>query len=69
MAAYLWHHGVLEEPTFVAEQGHWMGRPGRARADVLGPRDAIGAVLVSRTAVLVLQGEIDVDGARRSPAI
>ena len=67
MAAYLWHHCVLEEPSFVAEQGHWMGRPGRARVEVLGPRDDIEAVLVSGTAVMVLRGEIDVDGAGRSP--
>jgi predicted PhzF superfamily epimerase YddE/YHI9 len=44
-----------------------MGRPGRARVEVLGPRDDIEAVLVSGTAVLVLQGEIVVDGVGRSP--
>ncbi len=65
MAAYLWHHRVLDEPTFVAEQGHWMGRPGRARVEVVGPRHDIEAVLVSGTAVTVLEGKIDVTGAGR----
>jgi len=30
MAAYLWHHALIEKVDFMAEQGHWMGRPGRA---------------------------------------
>lgn len=30
MAAYLWRHGLLDRPRFVAEQGHDMGRPGSA---------------------------------------
>lgn len=63
MAAYLWHHGVLEEPVLVAEQGHWMGRPGRAKVEVEGPRDDVEAVLVSGAAVTVLRGEIDAAGA------
>src|SRR5262249_54931633 len=43
MACYLWHYGLIEKPTFVAEQGHWMGRPGQGVAEVIGPRDAIQA--------------------------
>ncbi|MEE9289019.1 MAG: PhzF family phenazine biosynthesis protein, partial [Bacteroidota bacterium] len=30
MAAYLWRYGLIKQPKFVAEQGHWMRRPGRA---------------------------------------
>src|SRR5512136_2557131 len=26
MGAYLWHYGLLDRPTFSAEQGHWMHR-------------------------------------------
>ena len=37
MAAYLWRHGRLDSPRFVAEQGHWMGRPGRGEVEVVGP--------------------------------
>ena len=65
MGAYLWHHGAIEEPSFVAEQGHWMGRPGRASVEVVGPRDDIETVLVTGTAVTVLRGEIDVNAAGR----
>ncbi len=40
MGAYLFHHGLLTEHDFVAEQGHWMGRPGRVEVHVEGtPQD------------------------------
>ncbi|MCQ3974250.1 MAG: PhzF family phenazine biosynthesis protein, partial [Anaerolineae bacterium] len=46
MAAFLWRYGLLEEPTFIAEQGHWLGRPGQATVEVVGPRDDIETVKV-----------------------
>ena len=58
MAAYLWHHGLLEEPRFIAEQGHWMERPGTAEVEVVGPRDAITTVRVGGAAVAVAWGEL-----------
>jgi trans-2,3-dihydro-3-hydroxyanthranilate isomerase len=58
MAAYLWHHGLIEKPLFVAEQGHWMKRPGRANVEVVGPRDNIETVRVGGKAVTVLKGEL-----------
>jgi len=58
MAAYLWHYGLIEEPTFTAEQGHWMNRPGVAIVEVVGPRDDITTVKVGGGAVAVLHGEI-----------
>ena len=57
MAAYLWAQGLIETPRFVAEQGHGMGRPGRARVEVLGPRDAITGVKVSGQGALVMSGQ------------
>jgi len=62
MAAYLWHHGLLDEPTFIAEQGHWMNRPGQAFVEVVGPRDEIETVKVGGTAVTVLRGELEIGG-------
>ncbi len=58
MAAYLWHHGLIEEHVFVAEQGHWMNRPGQAYVEVVGPRDNIESVKVGGTAVVVLEGRL-----------
>ena len=57
MAAYLWAQGLIETPRFVAEQGHGMGRPGRAQVEVLGPRDAITGVKVSGQGALVMSGQ------------
>ena len=59
MGAYLWHHGLIEQPMFVAEQGHWMGRPGRAEVESLGPRDAITGVKVSGSGVVLMRGQLD----------
>ncbi len=58
MGAYLWRHGLIDEPEFVAEQGHWMGRPGTARVEVVGPADDIAAVRVGGTAATILRGEL-----------
>ncbi len=58
MAAYLWHHGLIEHPKFIAEQGHWMNRPGQATVEVVGPRDDIETVKIGGSAVTVLRGEL-----------
>jgi len=58
MAAYLWHYGLIEQPTFIAEQGHWINRPGRAQVEVIGARHAIETVKVGGPAVTVLTGEL-----------
>ncbi|MDT8344654.1 MAG: PhzF family phenazine biosynthesis protein [Thermohalobaculum sp.] len=56
MAAYLWRHGLIARPRFIAEQGHLMGRPGSARVEVLGARDAITGVKVGGTGVVLIEG-------------
>ena len=65
MAAYLWHYGLIDTPEFVAEQGHWMGRPGKAFVEVVGARDAIETVKVGGEAVTVVRGELDLERAGR----
>ena len=60
MAAYLWHHGLIDAPTFVAEQGHWMHRPGKATVEVVGPRQDIKAVKVGGAAATIVRGELEV---------
>jgi predicted PhzF superfamily epimerase YddE/YHI9 len=42
----------------VAEQGHWMQRPGQANVELVGPPDAIESVRVGGQAVTVLRGEL-----------
>ncbi|MBJ6108112.1 PhzF family phenazine biosynthesis protein [Hymenobacter sp. BT523] len=56
MAAYLWHHGYLHSPEFVAEQGHDLGRAGTVQVRISGPREAIEAVQIGGTGVVVLEG-------------
>ena len=58
MAAYLWHHRLIEEPRFVAEQGHDMGRPGEAFVEVFGPPESIETVRVGGFAVEVMRGTL-----------
>jgi trans-2,3-dihydro-3-hydroxyanthranilate isomerase len=58
MAAYLWHYRLIDSPRFVAEQGHWMQRPGQANVELMGPPDDIESVRVGGQAVTVLRGEL-----------
>lgn len=60
MAAYLWHHGLIDSPTFIAEQGHWMRRPGEATVEVIGPRHDIETVKVGGSAVTVIRGMMEI---------
>ena len=61
MAAYLWHHGYIDSPDFIAEQGHDMGRAGTVQVRVHGPREAIEAVQIGGTGVVVLEGGLRED--------
>jgi trans-2,3-dihydro-3-hydroxyanthranilate isomerase len=60
MAVYIWTHGLLDTPTFIAEQGHWMSRPGEAHVEIVGPREAIETVRVGGPAVAVLEGTLTI---------
>jgi len=60
MGAYLWRYGLIESPRFVAEQGHWMNRPGTAVVEVVGPPEDIETVKVGGGAVTVLRGELNI---------
>jgi trans-2,3-dihydro-3-hydroxyanthranilate isomerase len=60
MAAYLFHHRLIREPQFIAEQGHWMGRPGRVEVQVEGTPDDVQSVSVTGSAVVVARGLLEV---------
>ncbi len=59
MAAYLWKYGLIKRASFIAEQGHWMGRPGRAFVEVIGSREDIQSVIVAGAAVTTINGELN----------
>lgn len=56
MAAYIWEHGLIDQPSFVAEQGHWLARPGQAEVEVLGPPGDIRGVNVGGTGCVLMSG-------------
>lgn len=58
MAAYLFAEGLIGR-RFTAEQGHDMGRPGKAQVELLGPAVAIAGVKVGGSGVVVMKGEVD----------
>lgn len=58
MGAYLWHYGLIMSPKFIAEQGHWMQRPGQATVEVVGSRSDIETVRVGGAAVTVFEGTL-----------
>jgi trans-2,3-dihydro-3-hydroxyanthranilate isomerase len=62
MAAYLWRFGLIESRTFIAEQGHWLNRPGQAFVEIQGSREDIEAIKVGGQAVVVLRGEFSTQG-------
>ncbi|MBT8154909.1 PhzF family phenazine biosynthesis protein [Epibacterium ulvae] len=56
MAAYLWHHGLMLKDSFIAEQGHGLGRPGQARVTRVGSSDAITGVKVAGQGFVLMSG-------------
>lgn len=60
MAAYLWHHRLIDSPHFIAEQGHWMNRPGQATVEVVGPKDNIETIKVGGKAITVMRGQLTI---------
>ncbi len=59
MAAYLWQRGLLAKESFVAEQGHGMGRAGQARVTRQGPADAMTGVRVAGSGFVLMRGQVN----------
>ncbi|MEX0282992.1 MAG: PhzF family phenazine biosynthesis protein [Paracoccaceae bacterium] len=62
MASYLWHNGLMQQDSFVAEQGHWMGRPGQARVTRVGSADQIEGVRVTGAGFVLMSGDVNLPG-------
>lgn len=60
MAAYLWKYGLLAQPHFTADQGHWMGRPGKASAEIIGSPNNIETIRLTGEAITVIRGKISI---------
>lgn len=60
MAAYLHHHGLLTAPAFVAEQGHWLGRPGSVQVRVTAADGVVQQVQIGGTGVVLVEGRLTV---------
>lgn len=59
MAAYLWKYGLMAKDSFVAEQGHDMGRPGQAVVTRVGPPDAMTGIKVAGRGFVLMRGQAD----------
>lgn len=57
MAAYLWRYGMMPKDSFVAEQGHGMGRPGQAFVSRVGPSDAMTGIKVAGQGFVLMRGQ------------
>lgn len=57
-AAYLWKHGMIERPHYVAEQGHGMGRPGQAQVEIVGAKGAPELICVGGQGHILMSGEL-----------
>lgn len=62
MAAYLWASGLMQKDSFIAEQGHDMGRPGQATVTRVGPPDAMTGVKVAGRGHVLMRGQVDFPG-------
>ena len=59
MAAYLWKYGLMSKESFVAEQGHDMGRPGQATVTRIGKADAMTGIKVAGRGHVLMRGQVD----------
>jgi trans-2,3-dihydro-3-hydroxyanthranilate isomerase len=58
MLAYLWHRQLIKKSKIVAQQGHWMQRPGQAVLEVVGAPDKIETIKLIGNAITVITGQL-----------
>ncbi|WP_170788175.1 PhzF family phenazine biosynthesis protein [Ruegeria lacuscaerulensis] len=59
MAAYLWKYQLMDKDSFIAEQGHYMGRPGQATVTRVGPPEAMTGIKVAGRGHVLMRGQVD----------
>jgi len=59
MGAYVFRYGLKRKKILLAEQGHFVKRPGYATIELVGPPNDIEVVKVGGEAVKVLEGRIE----------
>ncbi|WP_170783817.1 PhzF family phenazine biosynthesis protein [Ruegeria lacuscaerulensis] len=59
MAAYLWKYRLMDKDSFIAEQGHDMGRPGQATVTRVGPPEAMTGIKVAGRGHVLMRGQVD----------
>ena len=59
MGAYVFRYGLKRKKILLAEQGHFVKRPGHATIELVGPPNDIETVKVGGEAVKVLEGRIE----------
>lgn len=57
-AAYLWANNRLVDPSYIAEQGHFIGRPGKAQVRIIGEPNAISGIEVAGNAHVLMSGKL-----------
>jgi trans-2,3-dihydro-3-hydroxyanthranilate isomerase len=58
MGAYAVHYGLKPGPSLVAEQGHFVGRPGRGVLEIIGTPQKIETIRLGGAAVKVMEGTL-----------
>lgn len=58
MGAYLWHHSLFAGKQIIAEQGHHLGRPGRATLEPVGEPSALEGIRVRGAVSALIRGTL-----------
>jgi len=58
MGAYAVYYELKQGPSLVAEQGHFVGRPGMGLLEIVGPPHQIESIRLGGAAVKVLEGSV-----------
>jgi trans-2,3-dihydro-3-hydroxyanthranilate isomerase len=58
LGSFVIRYGLRQGPNLTAEQGHFVGRPGKGLLEIVGEADRIESVRLGGAAVRVLEGQL-----------